>query len=93
MGGPLRIAKVEARPVPEVVATLEKLLTAARAGSVRSLVAIYETNKPYTTASSYAFPEASMQMLLGELERSRWILVTKMMKDADINVDDGAPSA
>jgi hypothetical protein len=75
----LRIAKVEGAPVREVVEVLEETLAQARAGKVRSLVAVFETGNPYETNSVCAWRGASVQMLIGEIERMKLILTMKLV--------------
>jgi hypothetical protein len=83
------LAKVTAKPVEEIVKQLEVTLTAARAGLIRSLVLVFETDEPYTADYSVAWEDASIHMLLGEIERVKLVLLLKLINET--GVKDGEP--
>jgi hypothetical protein len=77
------LAQVTATPVDEIVHQLEVALTAARAGVIRSLVMVFEHRDPCETDYSVAWEDgAPLQMLLGELERVKLVLLLKMIEES-----------
>ena len=81
------------QPDTDVVHALEKILEAAKAGHVRSFAAVWETEKANTTNSVVVWGFGTIQMLVGELERLKFLMCAKLIGDDGDSIGLEAPEA
>lgn len=76
----MKLVEVVESPVPEVVDLLQDALVHARAGRVKSLIVLYEDHEGFPSFG-VAWEKANLSQLAGQLERIKFLLVTKMIAE------------
>lgn len=78
-----KVKAVTGTPIPEVIEVLEAMLSDARAGDVRSIVAVYESEHG-TVRHAWAIPDGSQHLaLVGGIEVAKHSMLDVICNSED----------